>query len=79
MKFDYSELTRLIRFKYDTQDNFAKALGIGRVSLSQRLNNRLPFSQAEIFKASKLLGIPDNEIQRYFFCTMSSEKRINRR
>ena len=45
MVFDYCELIKLIRYKYGTQDNFAKALSIGRVSLSQRLNNRLEFSQ----------------------------------
>ncbi|HBA70093.1 MAG TPA: DUF739 domain-containing protein, partial [Lachnospiraceae bacterium] len=53
MIFDYSELIRLIKFKYGTQDMFAKALGIGRVSLSQRLNNRLEFTQEEILKSAK--------------------------
>lgn len=67
MAFDYSDLIKLIRYKYGTQENFAKSLSIGRVSLSQRLNNRLDFSQEEILKASKLLEIPENEIPRYFF------------
>lgn len=67
MAFEYSELVRLIRYKFGTQDNFAKALGIGRVSLSQRLNNRLEFTQDEIAKASELLGIPKRKIPEYFF------------
>lgn len=67
VEFEYSELIKLIRYKFGTQDNFAKALGIGRVSLSQRLNNKLEFSQDEILKASNLLGIPKGSIPRYFF------------
>lgn len=67
MEFDYSKLIKLIRYKYGTQDNFAKALSIGRVSLSQRLNNRLEFSQEEILKSSMLLGISKQEIPEYFF------------
>lgn len=67
MTFEYSKLIQLIRFKFGTQDNFAKALGIGRVSLSQRLNNRLDFSQDEIAKATDLLDIPKGCIPDYFF------------
>lgn len=67
MAFEYSELVKLIRYKFGTQDNFAKALSIGRVSLSQRLNNKLVFSQEEILRASRLLDIPEKEIPRYFF------------
>lgn len=67
MEFEYSGLIRLIRFKFDTQDNFAKALGIGRVTLSARLNNKCNFSQGEILRASKLLEISKKEIPEYFF------------
>ena len=67
MAFDYSELVELIRIKFSTHDLFAKALGIGRVSLSQRLNNKLEFSQAEMLKAAELLNIEQKEIPRYFF------------
>ena len=67
MKFDYSKLKGRIKEKYDTQDRFAKALGIGRVSLSQRLNNNLEFSQQEILLSSDLLGFSKAEIPDYFF------------
>ena len=67
VSFEYSELIKLMRYKYETQDNFAKALGIGRVSLSRRLNNKLEFTQEEILKAAKLLEIPKEEIPYYFF------------
>lgn len=67
MKFDYRKLRGKIREVYETQDKFAEKLGIGRVSLSQRLNNILDFSQKEILLACELLGIQIEECYLYFF------------
>ena len=67
MAFDYSKLRGKIKEVFGTQDNFAKALGMGRVSLSQRLNNYSDFSQKEINKAYKLLNLSIEEIPKYFF------------
>lgn len=67
MAFDYSKLRGKIKEVYGTQDKFAKKLGIGRVSLSQRLNNLLDFSQEEINKSCEILGIEKKEIPVYFF------------
>lgn len=67
MAFEYSELVKLIKYKFGTQDMFAKALGIGRVSLSQRLNNKLEFTQEEILRSAELLEIPKEKIPNYFF------------
>lgn len=47
MAWDYRMLRGKIREVCETQDNFADKLGIGRVSLSHRLNNKLEFSQDE--------------------------------
>lgn len=66
-EFDYSRLRGRIKEKCDTQDAFAEQLGIGRVSLSQRLNNLLDFSQDEMFKACDVLDINKAEIPSYFF------------
>ncbi len=77
MIFDYSKLRGRIKEKYYTQDNFAKMMGMGRVSLSQRLNNILEFTQKEIFMACELLDIPLIDIPEYFFCPKSSETRTN--
>ncbi len=66
-EFDYSRLRGRIKEKCDTQDAFAERLGIGRVSLSQRLNNLLDFSQDEMFKACDVLDINKAEIPSYFF------------
>ncbi|MGJ0841547.1 DUF739 family protein [Clostridium tertium] len=67
MIFDYSKLRGKIKEMYDTQDNFSKKLGLGRVSLSQRLNNILDFSQEEIYISCQLLNLKLEEIPEYFF------------
>jgi hypothetical protein len=67
MKFDYSRLNDRIKNAYTTQGRFAKALGIGRVSLNQRLNNKAQFTQGEILYGSELLKIANEEIPIYFF------------
>lgn len=67
MGFDYRKLRGKIKEVYNTQNNFAEALGIGRVSLCKRLNNDLEFSNLEIFNACQLLKIPQSEIALYFF------------
>ena len=67
MEWDYGKLRGKIREVCGTQDAFAKKLGIGRVSLSQRLNNQLEFTQDEIYKTCDLLGIPLGGVTAYFF------------
>lgn len=67
MEWDYSKLRGRIKEKCGTQDAFAEQIGIGRVSLSQRLNNQLEFAQDEIFASCNVLGIEMQDIPRYFF------------
>lgn len=67
MEWNYDKLRGKIREKCRTQDLFAEKLGIGRVSVSQRLNNQLEFSQNEIFKSCEILDIDLREISTYFF------------
>lgn len=67
MNWNYQKLKGRIKELYNTQDAFAEALGIGRVSLSQRLNNQLEFSQDEIFKSCDILAIPMANVTEYFF------------
>ncbi|MDO4729559.1 MAG: DUF739 family protein [Bacteroidota bacterium] len=73
--FDYSKLRGRIKEKFGTEGDFSSALGMGRVSLSQRLNNILEFSSKEMLLCSKLLDFPVTEIPAYFFCLLSSETR----
>lgn len=67
MTWDYSKLKGKIREKCGTQESFAKLIGIGRVSLSKRLNNQMEFSQEEMFRACKVLDIEETEIPSVFF------------
>lgn len=67
VKYDYSKLRGLIREKCGTQSNFAKAIGISGTSLSQRLNNSVPFTQTEIMIACKLFGCTISEADEIFF------------
>jgi len=78
MAFDYSKLRGKIKEVFGTQDKFAKALGIGRVSLSQRLNNYLDFSQSEIDKACELLKLSKEEIPKYFFTIKVQKSELNK-
>jgi len=65
--YNYSKLLGKIKEVYNTQEKFALDLGIGRVSLSQRLNNKLEFTQNEMLESCKLLGVPKEKIPVYFF------------
>lgn len=65
--FSYNRLLGRIKEYYHTQEKFADELGIGRVSLSQRLGNKLEFTQDEILKACQLLNIDWEEIGEFFF------------
>ena len=67
MSYDYRKLRGRIKEICGTQDSFAEKLGIGRVTLSQRLNNMSEFTQDEIYKACDILEIESKEIPIYFF------------
>ncbi len=67
MAFEYSKLRGKIRERFTTQEAFAGAMEMSTVSLSQRLNGKLEFTQDEIFKACELLSIEMKEIDEYFF------------
>ena len=67
MKWNYAKLRGRIKEIFGTQEAFAKAIGISSVSLSQRLNNALEFTQEEIFNSCAALNIPLNDMMSYFF------------
>lgn len=69
IQFDYSKLRGKIKEVCDTQDALALKIGLGRVTLSQRLNNQSDFSQNEITEMCNALSIPYEEIPVYFFKT----------
>ena len=67
MEFDYSKLKGRVKEVLGTQDVFAERLGIGRVSLSQRMTGKLEFSQSEIMLSCDILNFDPREIPEYFF------------
>ncbi|MDF2538847.1 MAG: hypothetical protein K0S76_1868 [Herbinix sp.] len=67
MAFNYSKLKGRIVEKFGKQSLFAKAMKVSERTISLKLNNKIYFSQDEIVLAAKLLDIPENEIQVYFF------------
>lgn len=67
LPFDYQKLKGRIIEKYGNQYSFAKAMGWSERTLSLKMNNLRVWTQRDIVKASKLLDIPENEIQDYFF------------
>lgn len=76
-EYDYSSLKkRMNDYRYSVR-SLAESIGITRVSLSNKLNNHLPFTQDEIFKISKLLDIDYNQIAHYFFAIVVNKSLQN--
>ena len=65
--FNYNRLRGKIREVYGTEADFAEALGIGRVSLSKRLNNSADFTRNEMLRTCDLLHIAPEDTAAYFF------------
>lgn len=66
VKFDFSELKGKIRAVFGTQDNMAKAMGMSRSALNQRLVGLTDWKPKEIITACKLLKIPVDEAHLFF-------------
>lgn len=67
MEYDYSKLKGRIIEVYETQGNFANAMGKTQETLSKKLNNIRRFDQNEITLAVQLLNISPEDINSYFF------------
>lgn len=70
MNWNYQKLRGRIKEICGTQDEFASKLGLGRVSVSQRLNNQLEFTQEEMYKSCEILNINLEDLPNYFFYPM---------
>lgn len=66
-QFDYSLLRKDIRAQYGTNDAFAEKIGMGRVSLSEKLNNKREWTQQEIARSLDALGKVLCDAPAYFF------------
>ena len=67
MAFDYRKLKGKIIEIYGNHYSFAKAMGWSERTLSLKLNGKRVWTQKDICKAAELLGIPESDIQTYFF------------
>lgn len=70
---DYSDLIGLIRAKYRTQANFARAIGLSAWSVSRKLNGYSEWTAGEMHRAGDVLGLTPDDLPRYFF-TLKVEK-----
>ena len=73
----YAKLRGRIREIYGTQEAFAKAIGLSKVALSMRLNNKTDWSSREMVKAKEALKIKDSEIIAYFFTPSVQNSELN--
>jgi len=64
--FNYSKLRGRIREIYGTETKLAADMGMDRMALSVRLNNKREFSQTEILKICELLKIGMEGVVDYF-------------
>ena len=62
---DYRKLKGKIKEVFDTQEAFAKAMGLSYTSVNQKVNDKVEWSSSEI--ACNLLHIPLTEAHIYFF------------
>lgn len=63
----YGRLREKIRNVFGTIGAFADALNRDRSTVSKKLNGLVPWDQLEMEESCKLLGIPLDNIQDYFF------------
>jgi len=76
MAFSYNKLRGRIVEVYGSMEAFADAIGMHRVSVSQRINHKVEWNSSEIKMAIKALGLTDEDIPIYFFSEESSEIRF---
>ena len=73
MKFDYSKLKGKIIEVFGSQEAYAEKMNLSNTAISNKLNNKVPFSQLDIYKTLDLLNIMPSDLnftqclKDYFF------------
>ncbi|AXY24940.1 DUF739 domain-containing protein [Suicoccus acidiformans] len=71
VEFDYSKLRGRIREKFASYKNLIPNLSCSTLDteskLSKKLNGHSTFDSKEIIDMAKALGIPNDELDEYFF------------
>ena len=65
--YNYNKLKGLIKEYFDTQEAFAKAIGIGVTTLQSRLNGTTFFNQREIEKSKDIFSLDSKSVDEVFF------------
>lgn len=65
--YNYSKLKGRMREKDITQEDLAKAVGIGKTTLNLKMCNNVEFRQDEILGIVQTLDISPEDISQYFF------------
>ena len=63
----FGKLRELIRSKFQTIDTFANAMDMSRSAVSRKLNGSSAWTQFEIERACRLLGLSMAQVGEYFF------------
>ena len=67
MKYDYMLLRQKMIEKDMNQTTLAARIGMNNPTLSNKLLSKTYFKQSEIYAICKVLSIPQNKIDKYFF------------
>lgn len=67
MKYGYRKLRGRIVEKYQTQTNFARAVGISKNAMSRKMSGQVRLSQEDMVQWSELLDIDKEAFGEYFF------------
>lgn len=71
--FDYSFLRGKIVEKVGTCKNLAKKMGIAYQNLSEKMQNKVFFTQIQIYQIKNILELSEAEVCRCFFVEKNSE------
>ncbi len=67
IEYDYSKLMGKIIETFKTRQAFANAIGRSEKSVSDKLNNKVAWTQLEMNKAVEALNLKFSDIPDYFF------------
>ena len=65
--FDYRKLDGRIHEVCGSHKQFAKLMGVSATTISNKLTNKVYFSQEEIQKAGEILSLKPGSVSEYFF------------
>lgn len=77
IEYNYTKLKGRIRELEMTQSEFAERIGIAEQTLYKRFNHQSYFTQSEIENAMKVLRLPMNKMQLYFFNKKVAKNETN--